>query len=175
MGSRAMSTSCECNTMRIPILAAVLLGLAGLPRPAHARVGEAEVRAGPLGGPCFTISPREERLGTPDFQALSVTDGRRPLWKLAMPPGRSFTLNYAMCVPYGGRVASLPQAPAAELEPGKVYYLRIDSRPVRGAGGASAYEARFCLAKQRDGSAIVHQIWNGEGEGRRLFGCLPPD
>lgn len=155
--------------------AAVLLGLATLSIPAHARVGEAEVRAGPRGGPCFTISPREERLGTPDFAALLVTDGRRPLWKLNMPPGRSFPLNFAMCVPYGGRVASLPQAPAAELETGKVYYLHIDPRPARGAGGASAYETRFCLAKQRDGSAVVHQIMNGEREGQHLFGCLAPD
>lgn len=156
------------------IVAAAWLALLALPRPALARVGEAEVREGPRGGPCFTIAPREDRLGTPDFQALSVTDGRRALWKLSMPPGRSFALSFAMCVPYGGRVASLPQAPAAELETGKVYFLRIDPRPARGAGAASAYEARFCLAKQPDGSAIVHQIWHDDQEGKRLYGCLPP-
>jgi hypothetical protein len=125
-----------------------------------ARTGEAEVREGPRGGPCFTISPREERQGTPDFRGVTVSDGRRLLWKMSMPSERSFPLSFSMCVPYGGRVPSLPRTQAAELEPGKVYYLRI--------------EARFCLAKQRDGSAVVHQIWDGEREGRRLYGCLPP-
>jgi hypothetical protein len=160
--------------MRIHVLPVVLLGLAAVPGIVHARIGEAEVRAGPDGGPCFTISPREDRLGTPNFGALIVTDGRRPLWKLSMPASRSFALGFAMCVPYGGRVASLPQAPAAELEAGRVYYLHIDARPGRGAG-ASAYETRFCLAQQRDGSAVVHQISHGDQEGRRLFGCRAPD
>jgi len=104
-----------------------------------------------------------------------VSDGHRPLWKMSMPPGRSFALGFSMCVPYGGRVASLPQSPAAELQPGKVYFLRIDTRPARGGNAASSYEARFCLAKQRDGSAIVHQIWSGDQEGKRLYGCLAPD
>ena len=161
--------------MKIPVVAFLLSTLATMPGLAQARVGEAEVRAGPRGGPCFTISPREERMGTPDFQALAVTDGHRPLWRISMPPGRTFALSFSMCVPYGGRVASLPQAPAAVLEPGRVYHVHIDPRPARGANAASGYEARFCLAKQRDGSAIVHQIWHGDQEGKRLYGCLPPD
>ena len=163
------------NRVAAAIAIAVVLCCLAVPGIAHARVGDAEVRAGPRGGPCFTISPREERLGAPDLAGLSVSDGRRALWKLSMPPGRSFTLGFAMCVPYGGRVASLPQSPAAELEPGKIYYLHIDSRSARGVNAAAAYEARFCLARQRDGSVYVHQIWAADQEGRHLFGCLPPD
>ena len=144
---------------------AVLLALAAPPGAAGARVGEAEVRAGPRGGPCFTITPREERLGTPDFQGVTVSDGRHLLWKMSMPPGRSFALSFAMCVPYGGRVASLPQAPAATLEPGKVYALHIDARPGKEGKAATAYEARFCLAVQPDGGTIVHQVWPGERDG----------
>jgi hypothetical protein len=34
--------------------------------------------------------------------------------------------------------------------------------------------ARFGLAKQRDGSVVVHRIRDGERAGNRLFGCLPP-
>jgi hypothetical protein len=139
-----------------------------------ARTGEAEVREGPRGGPCFTISPREERQGTPDFRGVTVSDGRRLLWKMSMPSERSFPLSFSMCVPYGGRVPSLPRTQAAELEAGKVYYLRIDARPPKGKATPLAYEARFCLARQRDGSAVVHQIWDGDREGRRLYGCLPP-
>jgi hypothetical protein len=153
------------------IAAMAMLVLAG---PAQARVGEAEVREGPRGGPCFTISPREERLGTPDFQAVSVLDGRHLLWSMRMPAGRSFPLSFAMCVPYGGRVASLPHSEAAGLQSGRVYTLHIDARPPRGHGTPPSYEARFCLARQRDGSSIVHQIVSSDRENHRLYGCLAP-
>jgi hypothetical protein len=144
------------------------------PTAALARIGMAEVREGPRGGPCFTISPREEREGTPDFGAVTVSDGSRLLWKMSMPRDRTFPLSFSMCVPYGGQVASLPRTQAAALEAGKVYYLHIEARPGK-LRTAQAYEARFCLARQRDGSAVVHQIWDDEQPGKRLFGCLPPD
>jgi hypothetical protein len=155
---------------RIPMLLCAAL----LAAPAYARVGEAEVREGPRGGPCFTITPREERLGTPEFQAIVVREGARPVWKMTMPRDRTFPLTFGMCVPYGGKVASLPRTTPAPLAAGRVYSLRIDARPGKGRA-ASSYEARFCLARQPDGTAIVHQIWNGDREGPRLYGCLPPD
>ena len=164
--------------MRFPYLPCALCTLALTQAPAAdaaARIGAAEVREGPRGGPCFTISPREDREGTPDFHSVTVSDGQRLLWTMAMPPERTFPLRFSMCVPYGGQVASLPRTRAAALVPGKVYYLRIDARPGKVRGTAQAYEARFCLAKQRDGSAVVHQIWDGERPGKRLFGCLPPE
>jgi hypothetical protein len=163
--------------MRLPLLSGALYALALTLSPAQgalARIGAAEVREGPRGGPCFTISPREEREGMPEFHAVTVSDGTRLLWKMTMPPERTFPLSFSMCVPYGGQVASLPRTQAAKLEAGKVYFLRIDARPGKARGTAQAYEARFCLAKQRDGSAVVHQIWEGERPGTRLFGCLPP-
>lgn len=137
--------------------------------PAHARVGDAEVREGPRGGPCFTIAAREARLGTPDFQAIAVWDGAHPVWKMAMPKDHTFPLTYGMCVPYGGRVAALPRTASAPLSPGRVYNLRIDARPGSGRA-ASAYEARFCIARRQDGSAVVHQI--GSDKGRRMAECL---
>jgi hypothetical protein len=158
--------------LRIPIR--VLLACAWLPATAaHARVGEAEVREGPRGGPCFTITSREERLGTPDFQGIVVWEGAHPVWKMTMPKERTFPLTYGMCVPYGGRVASLPRTASGPLVPGRVYSLRIEARP---GGGRTApfYEARFCLVRQQDGSAIVHQVGNGDREGPRMHGCLPP-
>jgi hypothetical protein len=161
--------------MRFPFLAGALCALMLAPATALARIGVAEVREGPRGGPCFTISPREEREGTPDFQAVTVSEGSRLLWKMTMPRERTFPLSFSMCVPYGGQVASLPRTQAAALEAGKVYSLRIEARPGKPGGTAQAYEARFCLARQRDGSAVVHQIWDGERQGRRLYGCLPPD
>jgi len=161
--------------MRLPLLPGALCALAFTLPAAHAlaRIGAAEVREGPRGGPCFTISRREEREGMPDFHAVTVSDGQRMLWKMTMPPERTFPLGFSMCVPYGGQVASLPHTPAATLESGKVYHLRIDARPGKVRGTAQAYEARFCLAKRRDGSAVVHQIRDGERAGNRLFGCLP--
>ena len=162
-----------------PLLAAccLLLAAAADVPAAPSRVGEAEVRASPNGEPCFTISDHEERhFGTPNFDAVVVTDpqANRPvLWHMAMPHERTFPVAFTMCIPYGGRVQALPQTPAAKLEPGKVYRVRIEARGARG-GVASAYEARFCLARQHDGSVLVHHIGHDDHEGRRLYGCLPP-
>ena len=145
--------------IRVP----VLLVCAWLPAAsAIARVGEAEVREGPRGGPCFTITPREERLGTPDFQAIIVWEGARPMWRMTMPKERTFPLTFGMCVPYGGRVAALPRTEAAELVPGRIYSLRIEARSTAPRAVPLAYEARFCLARRPDGSAAVHQILAGE-------------
>ena len=152
--------------------------LAALALPAHAapRVGEAEVRESSNGVPCFTISEKEERRGgAPEFHAILITDpsrGRAKMWSMAMPPTRSFTVFYNMCIPYAGRVQALPQTPAAKLEPGKVYEVNIDAQV---PNGPRAYFARFCLAKQRDGSVIVHSIGEGAHEGLHRFGCLPAD
>ena len=140
---------------------------------AMARTGAAEVREGPRGGPCFTSSPQEERQGAPAFRSVTVSDGQHLLWKMSMPPERSFPLSFSMCVPYGGQAASLPHTQVAGLETGKLYYLHIDVRPVQARGAAQAYEARFCLVRQRDGSEAVHQVRDGERPGKRLFGCLP--
>jgi len=159
--------------MLIPGTLLALTALAALKPSSAARAGEAEVREGPRGGPCFTIGAREERLGTPEFRALTVSDGARPLWRMSLPAGRSFPLSGAMCVPYGGRVASLPRTQAAPLEPGKVYYVHIETRPAKGKNMPLAYEGRFCLAGQHDGSVTVHQIQPGDREGRRLYGCRP--
>jgi hypothetical protein len=161
-----------------PLVAACFLLLA----TAHARagigrVGEAEVRESANGDPCFTISEREERhFGTPNFDAVVVTDpqAKRPvLWRMAMPRERTFPVAFSMCIPYGGRVPALPQTPAAKLEPGRVYRVRIEARAARGTL-AGTYEARFCLARQHDGSVLVHHIGRDDREGRRLYGCLPP-
>jgi hypothetical protein len=97
------------------------------------------------------------------------------MWTMRMPPGRSFPLSFSMCVPYGGRVASLPRTESATLEAGRVYTLRIDARAPRGRNTPPSYEARFCLARQRNGSLQVHQITSGDRESHRLYGCLPPD
>jgi hypothetical protein len=77
-------------------------------------------------------------------------------------------------VPYAGRVTALPQTPAEKLEAGRVYYVRIDTRRAKGKGGAPAYEARFCLARQHDGTLLVHHIGRDDHEGRRMYGCAAP-
>ena len=153
---------------------AILLGgaCAWLPAArAGARVGEADVREGPGGGPCFGIAPRAEEFGTPDFGAIVVTDGGHPVWKMALPKERTFALAAGTCVPYGGRSPALPRTPAAPLAPGRVYLLRIDARPSGHGHAAAAYEARFCLARRADGGNAVHQLHNGERGGKRPPGC----
>lgn len=151
-------TSALTSRLLIPGTLLALTALVALKPSAAARIGEAEVREGPRGGPCFTIGPREANLGVPEFRSVTVSDGARRLWKMSMPAGRSFPLSTAMCVPYGGRVASLPRTQAAPLEAGKVYYLQIDTRPAKGRAQPAIYTSRFCLASRRDGSTAVLQI-----------------
>jgi hypothetical protein len=139
------------------------------------RIGEAEVREGANSVPCFTISEREERRGgVPDFDAVTVAEAGGKgsvMWKMAMPPARTFPVSFSMCIPYAGRVPALPQTPAARLEPGRVYQVRIGARRSRGLDTPPVYEARFCLARQPDGSVLVHHIGPNDHEGRWLYGC----
>lgn len=162
------------------IIPFILLASASCASAAPApRTGEAEVREASSGLPCFTISEREERRsGAPYFDAVTVYDPsakpRAKMWRMSMPAGRTFPVLFSMCIPYGGRVQSLPQSVANVLEPGKVYEVAIDVKPGNEPGLPLAYAARFCLAKQRDGSVVVHHIGPGAHEGRNLFGCVQP-
>lgn len=158
----------------IPLLAAACASAAPAPR-----VGEAEVRETSSGLPCFTITEREERLGgAPDFESVTVYDTsarpRAKMWAMAMPPTRTFPVLFSMCIPYAGRVQSLPQTKAAKLETGRVYEVYIDVRGGSGPNRPRGYGARFCMAKQRDGSVIVHPIGAGAQEGRHWYGCVAP-
>lgn len=143
------------------------------------RIGEAAVREAANGLPCFTISEREENLGgAPDFEAVTVYDSssrpRAKMWTMSMPPTRTFPVLFSMCIPYAGRVQSLPQTKAAMLQAGKVYEVVIDVRGGKVANRPRGYGARFCLAKQRDGTMLVHHIGTGAPEGRNLYGCIAP-
>lgn len=128
----------------------MLILLLALPAQAARRIGEAQVRDGANGVPCFTISQREEkRGGVPDFQSVTVSEaGGKVLWRMAMPRERTFPVMYSMCIPYGGRVQALPQTPAAMLEAGKSYLVQIDARPGRKASMPLRYQARFCLGRE---------------------------
>jgi len=142
----SLATILFSDTMKpLPILLLTVL----LVPPAHAarRIGEAEVRAGANGAPCFTISEREEqRSGAPDFQAITVSDpGGKPMWKMAMPRERTFPVTYSMCIPYAGRVQALPQTPAVALETGRLYQVLIEARKAKSTSSPLRYLARFCL------------------------------
>ena len=132
----------------LPIL--LLTVLLALPAQAARRIGEAEVRAGANGVPCFTISEREEqRGGVPDFQAVTVSDSSgKAMWKMTMPRERTFPVTHSMCIPYAGRVQALPQTPAAVLEAGKAYQVLIEARKAKSASSPLRYLARFCLAPE---------------------------
>lgn len=150
-----------------------LAGLLLFPAQAERRVGEAQVRTDANGRPCFTISEREERLsGTPEFQAITVTEDERVLWRMVMPRGRSFPVSFSMCIPYGGRVPALPQTPAAPLDEGKVYTVRIDTGPGKNATTPFRYSARFCPTRGHDGGTAVHNIGAADRKGRDRYGCL---
>lgn len=158
-----------------PLLTLCLACLTVLPAQAARRVGEAEVRAGANGVPCFTISQREEgRGGAPDFASISVTASqeRVSMWRMAMPRARTFPVAWSMCIPYAGRVLALPQTPALPLESGKVYTVRIDARPGKGGAMPLRYQARFCLSRQPDGGTVVRHIGANDRAGHFLYGCL---
>jgi hypothetical protein len=143
-------------------LVALSLALGAAPaQPAAVRTGEAEVRESNGGVPCFTIAEREERrTGAPSFQAIKVSAvAAKPaiMWAMAMPPARTFPLMFSMCIPYAGRVPSLPQENAELLEAGKLYEVAIEVRPGDGPGLPKpdlpkSYVGRFCLARKADGS-----------------------
>lgn len=149
-----------------------LAGLLLLPSQAARRIGEAQVRENANGLPCFTISEREEgRSGTPDFGAITVTEGERILWRMAMPAERTFPVTYSMCVPYGGRVPALPQTPATPLASGIVYTVQIDTHPRTDAFAPLRYGARFCVAAPRNGSRAVRQLGADARPERAPDGC----
>jgi len=121
-----------------------------LPAQAARRIGDAQVRMDANGQPCFTISEREEkRGGTPDFQAITVSEGARILWRMAMPRDRTFPVSFSMCIPYGGRVTALPQTPAADLGEGKTYSVEIEARPGKSVAMPLRYQTQFCLDPRR--------------------------
>lgn len=164
---------------RVLFLLTVLVPVTAVGAAAAPRTGDAEVRESANGLPCFTISEREERRsGAPNFDSITVYDPsskpRARMWTMSMPPSRTFPVLFSMCVPYGGRVQSLPQTAAVTLETGKVYEVLIDVRAVDAPNQPRGYGARFCLARQRDGSVIVHHIDPGAHEGRHLYGCIVP-
>ena len=138
----------------------VLAMTAGAAECAAAHVGELLVKEGKGGAPCFTISEAEEqRGGTPDFQAIAVSEpgAKVALWKMAMPVHRTFPVTVSMCIPYAGRLPVLPQTPAASLEAGKVYEVAIIARAQRSADKPRDYRARFCLV-QADGALRVRNL-----------------
>jgi hypothetical protein len=164
---------------RVLFLLIALVPVTAAGAAAAPRTGEAEVRESANGLPCFTISEREERRnGAPNFDTITVYDAsskpRARMWTMSMPPSRTFPVLFSMCVPYGGRVQSLPQTAAVALETGKVYEVLLDVRASDAPNQPRGYGARFCLAKQRDGSVIVHHIAPGAHEGRNLYGCVAP-
>jgi hypothetical protein len=152
-----------------------IAGLLLLPAQAARRVGEAQVRADANGRPCFTISEREEgRSGTPDFQAITVSDDERVVWRMSMPRERTFPVSFSMCIPYGGRAPALPQTPARALESGKVYSVAIEARPGKRNAAPLRYEIRFCLGREPGGGAgSVHPVGADERTGRHTEDCLP--
>ena len=159
-----------------PLLILYLACMTVLPAQAAGRVGEAEVRTGANGVPCFTISRSEEqRGGTPDFDAVTViaTQSAATMWRMTMPRGRTFPVASSMCIPYAGRVPALPQTAALPLEDGKVYTAQIDVRPGKSKTMPLRYQARFCLARKPRGHSTVHHIGASDHAGRNLYGCLP--
>ncbi len=136
-------------------------------------VGQLVVKAGNGGAPCFTISEADERrAGAPNFHAITVTDlsqgARTAMWSMAMPAQRTFPVSFRMCVPYAGRLAVLPQTPAAPLQPGRVYEVTIDARAPIARGAPRSYRAHFCIG-QAGGQIGAARIAGAEG--RQRYSC----
>ena len=140
-----------------------------------ARVGQLEVRNGKDGIPCFTISEAEEKLdGAPNFHAITVGEAapgpRTVMWRMNMPGPRTFPVSFRMCVPYAGRLPVLPQTPAAQLLPGRVYEVAIEARGPFGQGAPHIYRARFCVAEPGKGVIGVRSA-RSERRGRQVCGA----
>jgi hypothetical protein len=149
---------------------------------ASGRIGELQVRQGNGGVPCFTVAEAEElRGGAPDFHAITVSEvgaapgagARTTLWRMVMPPQRTFPVSFRMCIPYAGRLPVLPQTPAMPLRPGKIYEVAIEARPapagLRPAGAPRDYRARFCLV-QAGGALRLRDLAAVAGRQRPMCG-----
>lgn len=113
------------------------------------RGAQATVRVGADGNPCFTVDAATERSdGTGQFRALRVVDAvtRVTMWQMALPSGRSFALTHTICIPYAGRVAALPQTPAAALVAGRVYRVALVVHHWANVAAPLTYAADFCVA-----------------------------
>ncbi len=140
---------------------------------AAAQMGQLEVRTGNGGAPCFTISEADEkRGGAPNFHAITVSDlshgARTTMWSMAMPAQRTFPVSFRMCVPYAGRLAVLPQTPAAPLQPGRVYEVTIEARGPIVRGAPRSYRAHFCVG---EAGRRIGAVRTTGPEGRQRFSC----
>lgn len=121
------------------------------------RIGELEIRQGNGGAPCFSISEAEEqRGGAPDFDSITVSEGKLVLWTMSMPKQRTFPVTFRMCIPYAGRLPVLPQMPAAALRAGKAYDVFVATR--KPGASPQGYRARFCLVRQGLGPMKVRTL-----------------
>ncbi|MES2324389.1 MAG: hypothetical protein V4633_19210 [Pseudomonadota bacterium] len=135
----------------------LVLTLAVNSAAAAPRIGELEVREGNGGLPCFSISQAEEqRGGAPNFDAITVSDGKAVLWTMAMPKQRTFPVTFRMCIPYAGRLPVLPQMPAAALQAGKAYDVYVATR--KPGAAPQGYRGRFCMVKQAQGLMKVRSL-----------------
>ncbi len=142
---------------------AIVAGLAAAPGASMPRTGELAVRQGAGGVPCFTISQaQEQRAGAPQFHAISVADSgpgaRTVLWRMTLPPARSFPVSFRMCIPYAGRLPVLPQTAAAALVAGRAYEVTMEALADPAAGAPRIYRARFCLVRQGAGARQVRSL-----------------
>ncbi len=159
---------------RILYYCVIMLAMAA-PRPCDGavQVGQLEVRTGNGGAPCFTISEADEkRGGAPNFHAITVNDlshgGRTPMWSMAMPAQRTFPVSFRMCVPYAGRLAVLPQTPAAPLQTGRVYEVTIEARAPIERGAPRSYRAHFCVG---EAGGPIGTVRATGAEGKQRFSC----
>jgi len=121
------------------------------------RIGELEIRQGNGGAPCFSISEAEEqRGGAPNFDSITVSEGKAVLWTMTMPKQRTFPVTFRMCIPYAGRLPVLPQMPAAQLQSGKAYDVFVATR--KPGAAPQGYRARFCLVRQGLGPTKVRTL-----------------
>lgn len=136
-----------------------ILAITAMDSAAAVRVGELTIRPGNSGVPCFSISQaEEERSGSPNFHSITVSDGKTTLWSMAMPSHRTFPVSFRMCIPYAGRLPVLPQTPAAELQPGRLYEVVIESRMPSNASKPRSYRGRFCVVKGASGAGVLSSV-----------------
>jgi len=138
---------------------AVMLLLFLLPALAVSERGpRAHVRTGANGVPCFTVDAAADSDSTAQFRAVTVIDAmtRATMWQMALPGGRSFALVPTVCVPYAGRVAALPQTPAAALVAGRTYRVALE---MHNGDVRQTVTADFCVVGQ---AHTVHALPTGE-------------
>jgi hypothetical protein len=128
----------------------------------YSRLGMAAVRDVD-GIPCFGVADYESARakGRIEFGALSVYDEtvktNDPVWEMQIINDAKI-IDKNTCFRYGEIPEGGKGSKALMLFIGRIYLVALNARPTKPTDPTFGYQIRFCLSRDVDGKAHVHQL-----------------